>query len=86
VEIHFGVTFDEAIEEEGGEALGLRIGAKTGIEVGGIGFDDKDDGGGVGWGVGAGGEEENREEKRDGNTEDTENGVERRRNGQRGGA
>jgi len=64
VEIHFGVAFDEAVEEQSGEALGLGVGAEAGIEVGGIGFDDEDDGGGVGWGAGAGGEEEDGEDKK----------------------
>ncbi len=68
VEIHFGVALDEAVEEESGEALGLGVGAEAGIEVGGIGFDDEDDGGRVGWRVGAGGEEVDGKEKRDGNT------------------
>ena len=64
VEIHFGVAFDEAVEEESGEALGLRVGPEAGVEVGGIGFDDESQGGGIGGsGVGAGGEEEDGEEK-----------------------
>jgi len=97
MEIHFGVAFDEAVEEESGEALGLRVGAEAGIEVGGIGFNDESQGGGIKrCRAGAGGEKKNGEEKRDGNTEftlreerwasrdrntnDTENGAEKRRN------
>jgi hypothetical protein len=57
VEIHFDVALDQAVEEKSGEALGLRVGAEAGVEVGGIGFDDEGQSGGIGWGVGAGGEE-----------------------------
>ncbi|HKM82426.1 MAG TPA: hypothetical protein VJY15_15875 [Candidatus Acidoferrum sp.] len=65
MEIHFGVAFDKAVEEKSGKALGLGVGAEARIEVGRIGFDDEDDGGGVGGcGVGAGGEEERGSEKK----------------------
>jgi len=66
VEIHLGVALDQAVEKESGEALGLCVRAEAGVEVGGIGFDDEGQGGGIGWGVGARGEEEDGEEEKEG--------------------
>ena len=77
VEIHFGIALDEAVEKKSRKALGLHVGPEAGVKVGGIGFDDENQGGGIRWWVGAGGEEENGEEKRDGNTEFTEIGTQR---------
>jgi hypothetical protein len=38
-----GATFDQAVEEEAVDALGLGVGSIAGIEIGGVGFDDKDE-------------------------------------------
>src|SRR5208337_1056149 len=64
-EIHFGVALYEAVEEKSGEALGLRVGAEAGVQIGRIGFDDKDERGGIGWGARAGREEEESREEED---------------------
>ena len=41
VEIHLTVALQQAAEEESVDALGLRIGGKARIEIGGAGFDKK---------------------------------------------
>jgi hypothetical protein len=48
VEIHLVVALEEAAEEQAVEVLGLRVGGETRIEVGGVGFEEKGEGGGIG--------------------------------------
>jgi hypothetical protein len=40
-QIHLVVAFEKATEEEAVDSLGLRIGGKARIEIGGIGFDQE---------------------------------------------
>jgi predicted dehydrogenase len=84
VEIHFGVAFDEAVEEESGEALGLGVGAEAGIEVGGIGFNDEDERGGIRGGAGAGGEEKKRKKQKRRITQRTQRAQSSQRREERG--
>ena len=53
----------------------MGVGRVAGVEIGGVGFDDEDEVGGIVWGVGAGGEDE-REEK-------SEESLTQRRRGRR---
>ena len=48
VEIHLIVALEEAAEEQAVNALGLRIGGEARVEVGGAGFDEEGEGGGIG--------------------------------------
>jgi hypothetical protein len=57
------VAFDEAVEEEVVDALGLCVGRVAGVEIGGIGFDYEDEVRGIVWRVRAGREEKSREKK-----------------------
>ena len=41
VEIHLIVALQQAAEEESIDALGLRIGGKARVEIGGAGFDEE---------------------------------------------
>ena len=52
-EIHLRVAPDQAAEDQAVEALRLRVGADAGVEIGGHGFDEEVDEGGIGCGVGA---------------------------------
>jgi len=58
VKNHLGVTFDQAVEEEAVDALGLGVGSIAGIEIGGVGFDDEDEMSRIVRRVRAGGEKE----------------------------
>jgi hypothetical protein len=58
VEIHLGVAFNDTVEEEAVDTLGLGVGGVTRVEVGGVGFDDEDEVIWVVWGGRTGGEEE----------------------------
>jgi hypothetical protein len=56
VEVHLLVAFEEAGEEQSIDVLGLRVGGVTRIQIRGIGFEEKGDGGRLGSRrVGAGG-------------------------------
>jgi hypothetical protein len=48
VQVHLLVAFEEGGEGEAVEMLGLRVGGVTGVEVGGVGFDEEGEGGGIG--------------------------------------
>ena len=52
VEIHLGVAYDKAGEQQAVDALREGVGRKTGIEVGGIGFEEKRQRVGIGAGIG----------------------------------
>ncbi len=47
MEIHLIVALEEAAEEQAVNALGLRIGGKAGVQVGGTGFGEESEGGGI---------------------------------------
>ena len=47
VEIHLIVALEEAAEEQAVNALGLRIRGEARVEVGGAGFDEEGEGGGI---------------------------------------
>jgi hypothetical protein len=83
VEIHFVVALDQAVEDQRGKTLGLGVGAETGIEIGGIGFDDEDYRGGVVGGVGAGEEEKTRDEEERESQKITTEGEEEAQSSQR---
>jgi len=42
------VALEEAAEEQAVNALGLGVGGEAGVEVGGTGFDEEGEGGGIG--------------------------------------
>ena len=48
VEIHLIVALEEAAEEQAVNALRLGVGGEAGVEVGGAGFDEEGEGGGIG--------------------------------------
>jgi len=39
MQIHLGVTCEQAGEDKGVETLGLAVGGEAGVEVAGVGFD-----------------------------------------------
>ncbi len=47
VEIHLVVALEEAAEEQAVDVLRLRVSGETWIEVGGIGFEEEGEGGGI---------------------------------------